>query len=244
MNAFVHYCRHFIVPIVINTLKFQNMQFLKPNNKLRNVSYRKIPFWFLTNQKMTNLPVEKQWTRKHLIRDKKSLLKIKKVKWEKKIVTGIKWWKWCLKTESTDWFLHPASVSSHPTHPANCWRNIHRPRGARQVCHKWVVKFRQKSYWPGHNAREYLGKMGREIAFTPQNTDHWPGKLLTYPPSSRRWPSCGSHRGGMYPDKDIEDLMYRQRDPEKRHHHYTVLFTLMLFLYTLKTQPIYECAIF
>lgn len=31
-----------------------------------------------------------------------------------------------------------------------------------------------------------------------------PGRLLVYPPSKRRCPSAGSHKGGMYPDSDIE----------------------------------------
>ncbi|CAH1994189.1 unnamed protein product [Acanthoscelides obtectus] len=37
--------------------------------------------------------------------------------------------------------------------------------------------------------------------------------LLTYPPSSSRCPSWGSHSGGMYPLRDIDDLTYRHREP-------------------------------
>ncbi len=41
-----------------------------------------------------------------------------------------------------------------------------------------------------------------------------PGRLLTYPPSSRRCPSTGSQRGGRYPERDILDLTYLHRHPD------------------------------
>ena len=40
-----------------------------------------------------------------------------------------------------------------------------------------------------------------------------PGRLLTYPPSSSRCPSRGSHSGGMKPDRDMEPRTYRHREP-------------------------------
>ena len=43
-----------------------------------------------------------------------------------------------------------------------------------------------------------------------------PGRLLTYPPSSSRCPSRGSHRGGMNPESDMEPRTYRHREPARR----------------------------